>query len=273
MTTATPTRTTVTSADGTQIAVFASGSGRPLVAVPGTTSDHHSWRFVLPYLEPRCTVYAVDRRGRGDSGDHPEYSLEKEHADIAAVVDAAAASYGGPVDLIGHSYGGNVAFGAAIRTSNVRKLLLYEGWPVPNADDRTYPPEQLAHLEHLLAAGEREELLERMLRDIAGVSAEEFRQLRAAPTWPARVAAAHTVPREIRAFGAQAFDPRQAAKITVPVLLMVGADSPPDVQADPDVVAAALPDARICMLPGQMHMAHFADAANFAAQVLNFLSE
>ena len=59
----------VTSRDGTRIAVFVSGEGRPLVLVPGTTSDHTTWRLVLPHLEPHVCVHAVDRRGRGSSGD------------------------------------------------------------------------------------------------------------------------------------------------------------------------------------------------------------
>ena len=140
MTTMAPRMTPVTSPDGTRIAVFVSGHGRPLVVVPGTTSDHTTWRLLAPKLENSATVHAVDRRGRGASGDHPDYALDKEYADVAAVVDAAAASWGGPVDLLGHSYGGNVAFGAALRTQNLRSLALYEGWPVPNLADRTVAP-------------------------------------------------------------------------------------------------------------------------------------
>jgi pimeloyl-ACP methyl ester carboxylesterase len=269
--TAAPTVTHVASLDGTEIAVFVSGSGRPLVVLPGTSSDHTTWRFVLPLLEPRVTVHAVDRRGRGGSGGQPGYSLANEYADAAAVVDAAAAASGGPVDLLGHSYGGNVAFGAATRTANLRKLVLYEGWPVPTLAHRTTDPEVLRHLDALLAQGERARMLEAFYRDVVLMSPAEIAGLRAAPTWPARVAAAHTVPREVRAFGAQAFDPAWAARITVPVLLLVGTDSPPEIQAEPEVVAAALPDARIRLLEGQAHLAHLTAPETFAAEVLSFL--
>ena len=71
-TTAKATLTHVASPDGTMIAVFISGEGRPLIAVPGTTSDHTTWRLVLPLLEPHMAVHAVDRRGRGASGDGPD---------------------------------------------------------------------------------------------------------------------------------------------------------------------------------------------------------
>lgn len=271
--TTTATRTRVVSTDGTEIAVFVSGAGRPLVVVPGTTSDHTTWRRVLPLLESRATVYAVDRRGRGDSGDRLPYALEKEYDDIAAVVDAAATDAGMSVDLMGHSYGGNVAFGAALRTASLRRLVLYEGWPVPNIAHRTFPPRLLRRLDGLLGAGRPERMLEVFYRDVVQMSEAEIDALEATPTWPARVAAAATVPRECRAFGRQAFDPARAAEIAVPVLLLVGADSPPEIKADPEVVAAALPDARMDVLEGQMHMAHLGDPETFATRVLEFLGD
>jgi pimeloyl-ACP methyl ester carboxylesterase len=48
---------------------------------------------------------------------------------------------GSRVDLLGHSYGGNIAFGATTLTTNIRKLVLYEGWPVPDVAHRTIAPE------------------------------------------------------------------------------------------------------------------------------------
>lgn len=59
----------------------------------------------------------------------------------------------------------------------------------------------------------------------------------------------------------------------MPVLLLIGEDSPDDVKADPEVVAAALPDARVRVLPGQGHVAHLSDPAGFAAELLAFLAE
>ena len=265
--------THVRSADGTEIAVFVSGAGRPLVLVPGTTSDHTTWRLVTPLFSRQAAVHAVDRRGRGASGDGPDYSIEREYDDVAAVVDAAAATAGMPVDLLGHSFGGNVAFGAARRTANLRKLVLYEGWPTPDAAHRRIDPASAERLESQLDAGRHELLLETFYRDVAHMSEAEVDGLKAAPTWPARVAAAGTVLRELRAFEADAFDAALARSVTGPVLLVVGADSPDDIAADPDVVAAALPDARVDVVAGQAHLAHLADPETFAARVLAFLDD
>jgi pimeloyl-ACP methyl ester carboxylesterase len=84
--------TRVASSDGTEIAFWTSGDGPPLVLVHGTPADHTRWQPLLPHLEPHVTVHAIDRRGRGASGDGPEYHLEREYEGVAAVVDAVAAA-------------------------------------------------------------------------------------------------------------------------------------------------------------------------------------
>ena len=104
------------SRDGTQIAYWTSGEGPPLVLVHGAAADHTRWRPLLPYLEPHATVHAIDRRGRGASGDGPDYEVAREFEDVAAVVDAVAEASGSPVDLYGHSFGGFCAFGGAMLT-------------------------------------------------------------------------------------------------------------------------------------------------------------
>jgi pimeloyl-ACP methyl ester carboxylesterase len=263
--------TRVVSGDGTAIAYWTSGVGPPLVLVHGTTADHTRWRPVLPYLESHATIHALDRRGRGASGDAPDYQVTREFEDVAAVVDAVAEATGSPVDLLGHSFGGLCAFGAAALTANIRRLVLYEGWPSPNPDQLALPPGVEARLDGLLAAGNREAALETFFREVVGMPEEEFAVYRALPAWQARLAAAHTITRESRAEEANRFDPEQAARITVPVLLLAGGDSPEFLKAGIDTLAAALPDARIVVIEGQQHIAIDLVPAVFADHVLAFL--
>ncbi|MGH9199572.1 MAG: alpha/beta fold hydrolase, partial [Acidimicrobiia bacterium] len=85
------------------------------------TADHTRWSPLLPALEQHFTVYAMDRRGRGESGDAEPYALEREFEDVAAVVNAARPQ----VNLLGHSYGALCAMEAALRTTRLQKLVLY----------------------------------------------------------------------------------------------------------------------------------------------------
>ena len=88
---------------------------------------------------------------------------------------------------------------------------------------------------------------------------------------PGRVAAAHTITREVRAETGARLDPELAGRITVPVLLLTGEHSSDPSKADIQAVAAALPDARIVVIEGQEHVADVLVPEVFAEQVLAFL--
>jgi len=271
--TAEATMTRVESRDGTEIAVWTSGHGPPLVLVHGAVADHTRWRPLLPHLEPHVTVHAMDRRGRGASGDAPGYAIEREFEDVAAVVDAVADASGFAADLYGHSFGGLCAFGGATLTAGIGRLVLYEGWPPADARARELPPGVGGRLDALLAEGNRDAVVETMFREVVLMPEAEITALRAQPAWPARVAAAPTIVRELRAIPQVSFDPGQAARITVPTLLLTGSDSDDPFAADLATVAAALPDARIGVLDGQRHVADILAHELFAQRLLAFLGE
>ena len=253
----------VASSDGTRIGCHRSGTGPALVLVHGATAAHWSFRFLVPELVDRFTVYAIDRRGRGESGDAAEYAIEREFEDVAAVVD----SLDGPVDVFGHSYGATVALGAALLAENVRRLVLYEPSPglevVPGAD--------LDRIEALVAEGERDGALTEALH-LFGLTPEEIDQLRASPTWHDRVAAANTVSREVRAEAASDVDPARLHALAAPVLLLLGEESPGWAREATEQIAAALPDARVAVLHGQGHVAIVTAPGLVAAELARFLS-
>jgi pimeloyl-ACP methyl ester carboxylesterase len=256
---------TVTSLDGTTIAYWRSGEGPPLVLVHGTSADHSRWKPVLPAFEEHFTVYAVDRRGRGGSGDSEDYSIEREFEDVAAVVD----SLGEPANLLGHS--SPIALEAALLTSNVRKLVLYE--PAMNVTgEEVYPPGFIDRLDALLEAGDRDGVISTMYRVLAGMPQEEVEYLRSLPAWQARVAAAHTIPRELRAEEAYRFDPGRFKELRVPTLLLSGEDSPGYMAASDKAVDEVLPDSRIVVMSGQGHVAMDTGTELFTTKVLRFLT-
>src|SRR5687767_14035184 len=202
------------SKDLTAIGCAKHGSGPPVVLIHGTAADHARWAPVLPALEGRFTVYACDRRGRGMSGDAEAYSIEREFEDIAAVVDGI----GGPVDLIGHSYGGICSLEGAQLSSNLRKLVLYEP-PIPSGVP-IYPPGIDERLSALLEAGDREGAVITFLTELPRVPPEQLAKLKASPAWHGRVAAAHTIVRELRAHQAYSFDPERLRGMQKPTLLL-----------------------------------------------------
>jgi pimeloyl-ACP methyl ester carboxylesterase len=269
--TAEATMTRAVSRDGTDIGWWTSGEGPPLVLVHGAVADHRRWRPLLPFLEPHATVHALDRRGRGASGDSPGYDLAREFEDVAAVVDAVAEASGSAVDLYGHSFGGLCAFGAATLTANLGRLVLYEGWPPVDPAARLLPRGVGERLDALLAEGDHDAVVETMFREVVRLPEAEIAALRAQPAWSARVAAAPALVRELRAIPGVTFDPALAARITVPTLLLAGSDSRDPFAADVGTVAAALPDARVVVLEGQQHVADILDPEGFAGHLVGFL--
>ena len=117
---------TVTSADGTAIGLLSAGSGPPLLLVHGGMGRLERWE---PLWEPptrHWQVTAMDRRGRGSSGDTQPYRLSQEFDDVAAVAASVADSGGGPPDVFAHSYGALCTLGAAARGAPFRRIALYE---------------------------------------------------------------------------------------------------------------------------------------------------
>jgi pimeloyl-ACP methyl ester carboxylesterase len=257
---------TVQSKDGTLIAFERSGSGPPLVLVHGTTADHTRWASVLPGFEKNFTVYAVDRRGRGESGDSPDYSIEREYEDIAAVAN----SIQGPVNLLGHSYGALCCLEAALQVTNLRRLVLYE--PAMSVDMPIYPPGARAWIETLLDAGDNEEALDVFFREVVGMPENDVAILRYEPSWAARLEAAHTIPREF-ADADYMFDPARFANLAVPTLLLLGGDSPEYSRRATRAVHAALRASRIIVMPGQKHIAMSTAPDLFVRRVTGFLQE
>jgi pimeloyl-ACP methyl ester carboxylesterase len=257
----------VKSKDGVAIAYAQSGHGPPVVLVHGTTADHARWAPILPALEAQFTVCAVDRRGRGGSGDSPEYSIDRECDDVAAVVD----SIGRPAALLGHSYGAICSLEASLRTRHIRKLALYEP-PVPSGV-QINPAGAIERLEALLDQGDRAGVVTNFFTQIVHMPPAELKLLQSLPNWPARVAAAHTIPRELRADETYRFDAARFKDMRTPTLLLLGGDSPALFRAAIETVHRALPQSRVVVLPGQQHTAINTAPELFARELLAFLRE
>jgi pimeloyl-ACP methyl ester carboxylesterase len=113
--------------NGYDMAYLDVGQGPPLVCVHGSLCDFRIWSAVLGPLTRRHRVIAVSLRhffperwdGVGDT-----YSIAQHVADVIAFIEQFDT---GPVDLMGHSRGGHVAFRVAGRRPELlRRLILAE---------------------------------------------------------------------------------------------------------------------------------------------------
>jgi pimeloyl-ACP methyl ester carboxylesterase len=261
----------VVSRDGISIAVFSTGTeGPPLLLVHGTTADHTTFRVVGPRFGETRAVHAMDRRGRGASADTLPYSIEREFEDVAAVAEALAAASDRAVDVIGHSYGGRCALGAAIRTGAIRRVVSYEGAPTPPGV--TYhPPELESRLSDRLSAGDRDGALETFLAEVVGMTAQDLAAYRANPVWPARAAAAGTILRELAAEESPAASLDVLGGVRQPVLQILGSASLPVFLDATVALDERLNGGRIVVIDGAQHAAHHTHAGAFVSAVEAFL--
>ena len=276
-------------ADGVSLAVFellapdradspaqAAPPMPPILLVHGATADHTTWRAVGPRFAATRPVFAMDRRGRGASGDAGDYAIDLEYADIASVAEWIAAGGDGraeprgAVDVVGHSYGGRCALGASLRTNAIRRLVVYEGAPVPPGMSYR-PPGMVEAVRGALDRGDSDAALAIFLGGIVGMSDAALDAYRRDPVWPARVAAAHTILREVDAEATMPASIEALGSVTVPVLLLLGSISRSPFRIGTDALAARLADARIEVIRGAAHAAHHTHADEFVQLVEAYL--
>jgi len=263
----------VPSRDGARIAAFrsAAADGPALVLVHGTTADHTTFRVVGPMLATGWTVHAIDRRGRGASGDRLPYAIEREFEDVAAVADALAADDGGPVDVVGHSYGGRAALGAALLTGSIRRVVCYEG--APTAPGSSYHPTGIEErLRERLAAGDRDGALAAFMSEVVGMPDADLAAYRADPVWPSRAAAAGTILRELEAEMDQAASLDRLGAVRQPVLQILGGASLAVFREATFALDARLADGHLVVIDGARHAAHHTHPQAFVEAVRAFLT-
>ena len=239
----------VTSKDGTAIAVECAGAGPTLLFVHGGVGDRSRWTPMLPLLASRFTACAMDRRGRGASGDSAEYSLSREAEDVAAVANASVA----PVTVLGHSYGGVAALEATFLTHRISRLILYEP---PLHEPVANNLAAAARVQAMVDSGRLEDALVAFQTDVVKQSPEEIARMKTRPTWNALVASMRAHPRQMRALAAYRFEAERMRSVRMPTLLLIGESTrSPHARRSIEALQAALPDATRVVLPRQEHNA------------------
>jgi pimeloyl-ACP methyl ester carboxylesterase len=245
---------TVTSKDGTIIAYDRTGEGPPLIIVAGSFEDRNAMGAYARPLAEHFTVYAYDRRGRGDSGDTQPYAVEREIEDIAALIDEA----GGPAFVFGGSSGAVLSLDAVEHGLDIPKLAVYEP---PFSVDDTRPPipaDLVDQLTNLIAAGRPGDAAKTYLTKGGVLSEEQVAEMAAAPYWETDVVpVAHTLLYDaIIMDGTLSGGPLPTDRwthVTQPVLVMNGTRSFAWAGAAANALAALLPDATRTTFEGEEH--------------------
>ena len=239
----------VTSADGTTIALDRLGDGPPVIMVVGAFNSRSTTAPLAAALQDWFTILNYDRRGRGDSGDTPPYSVQREIEDLGAVIAEA----GGAAAVFGYSSGATLALRAAASGLAISKLALYEP-PFLVDDSRPPLPADLpARLADLVAAGRRGDAVELYQREAIGMPEQVVTGMRQAPFRPALEAIAHTLAYDAAIVGDMTLPAELIASISAPALVIGGENSPPLMRNAARAVADALPDGQLRTLAGQGH--------------------
>ena len=122
----------------------------PLVLLHGWMDVGASFQFMVDAMAGERHVVAPDWRGFGlsDAAGADAYWFPDYLGDLDALLDQL--SPGTPVDLVGHSMGGNVAMiYAGVRPQRVRKLVNLEGFGLPRAPAELAPKRYADWLDEL----------------------------------------------------------------------------------------------------------------------------
>lgn len=255
----------VQSKDGTPIGFECAGDGPTLLFVHGGVGDRARWTPMFPLLSSKFTVCAMDRRGRGASGDSSEYSLQKEAEDVAAVVESRQ----GQVFVFGHSYGAIAALEAAFITGRIAKLMLYEP---PLRDPVDHNLAVADRVEKMIKDGNLEQALVTFQTEVVRQSPSEIAAMKSRPSWPSLVATIAVHPRQMRALARYEFDAARMKAVKVPTLLLIGEETPsPYAKQSINDLRVSLPNPTVVVLANQQHNAMDGGRDALAKAILEFL--
>lgn len=242
----------IQSSDNTPIAYETAGSGPLLIIVTGALNTHNFGvpGEMVPFLQNHFTVLTYDRRGRGQSGDTPPYSIEKEVQDLAALID----HNGGKAHLYGHSAGAALAlFTAAEFPEKVLKLAAYEpplsgGWLERKLTDLL-----IWQIRKQVAKGENLAVVKRFMRFV-GMDEQLIKDTLASEHGQTIIDMAGTIVYEAEIQKAsKAFLQNQAANLPMPVLMLAGTKSFKTTLAIIASFTKVIPHAESLILEGQTH--------------------
>jgi pimeloyl-ACP methyl ester carboxylesterase len=267
------------------------GNGQPVVFVHGIPTDCRAWGAQVEQFSKERRMFAISRRYAAPNikdGDVSDSTIQNNAADLKGFIEKVAK---GPVDLVGHSYGGFIsAFLAADHPDLVRNLVLVE--PAISTllvTDQTSSAQSLGLLFRspsvALAArrfqsgslrpslkalddGQAEKAVE---LNVDGVqdSKGAFRRLSEGAR-KMMIDNARTIA-ELRTTFPR-FTAKEAGRISSPTMVVNGEESALWLRKIGELTTKAVPRARRITVPGARHFPHMENPESFNSSVLEFLA-
>lgn len=243
---------------------------RPLVVLSHSlATSHEMWGFQIPLLARQFRVLAYDMRGHGRSGDpQGAYSLGQLADDVAGLV--AHLGYG-RVHFVGLSIGGMIGQVLALRhPALVERLALCSTVTGSvGADGQKAWDERIALVAAKGVESQVDGTIARWLSPEfvrqAPLTTQWIRDLiRATPT-AGYVGCGHA----IKGLNIQAAD---LGKLRMPTLVVAGEKDPGATVTEAETIRSRIQGARLCVIPGALHLANVEKPHDFNEALLGFLA-
>jgi pimeloyl-ACP methyl ester carboxylesterase len=177
-----------------------------------------------------------------------------------------------PLDVFGHSSGALMVLHAVVQGMAVRRLVLYE--PVlPAVREPKVPGDLPARILEHVADGDPDAAMEAFLRGGMWLSEADIARARGSERWRDQLRYVHTAAYDVQIARTYELEPERLAQLRMPVLLLVGSESPAWMKLGVERFAEALPDARAETLEGQAHTAMFSAPDLLGRAVRRFLAQ
>jgi pimeloyl-ACP methyl ester carboxylesterase len=254
----------------------AAGAGTGVVCIHSNASTSAQWRALMDSLSPLYRVFTPDSLGAGKSPQWPR-DRDVRLSDEVGLLEPVFAAAQSPFFLVGHSYGAAVALIAALASpQRVRAVAVYEPTlfslleeDAPGQDAangiRCAAADAAAAIEANRHAAAGERFIDYWMGEGAWSRMPEARQQ--------SIAAAMT---NVRGWAAALFrDPTPLAafaKLSVPVLYMIGARSPASTRAVARLLTCTLPDVELREFPDLGHMGPVTHPDRVNAAIAEFIS-
>lgn len=262
--------------NGLTINYLEAGEGPTAILIHGSVSDYREWTKSIDPLSQHYHVIAYSRRYHSPNpspGPDADASLERQVDDLFEIIKAMSIN---SAHIVGHSYGGAIALNFTLRHPEMVQSLVLAEPAVSGVMSKT--------LENDSVVKESQAVRMRMMEVFAKGNAEQIVKTYAAHVAPGDFEKATPEERKMLLENVTAFQLdftsqrppftcEDAQKITVPVLVLAGNQSPMGLRRIAETTAQCIKGAKFVKISQATHWMQLDQPQVFNDEVLAFLGK